>query len=483
MIVLNVFTAVFTPLLARIPQGLRQSLLMVFGNAAGQGFSAISLILITRALGPNYFGQFSVGFAIVLILVRLNDLGMTFAVQKYAPRAKSHEDANRLFSYTLKIKLIAAGVIALIGILGGGWLAQVLNFESSNIISTAFIVSAATVLYEHFQTMLQSLHRFGQSVVANTIQAVAKFGGAIVLIFTTGTWYLFGLDLPFIRIWPPQAPPLEISEEQSWAMGIPYDMQSGIVLATYVIFCWYMLAPLIPFVLGFRKLFPDWVRLSLKGSFAKENTLVRSLATHSAVGFIATGVIENIDILFVQGYLDTYEAGLLGGVSRIALLFNLMAFSLGTVLNPRAAKYQNPKELQSFIKKGWLLVGASLLGFLALVPFADQIILLTIGQQYASGSGILVILLGSAFLSMAVMPFIAVFFSVEVPWYFSVSGVLQLLIVVIGNAVFVPLYGLEAAAWTRLVARAALFVMTVGIALWAFRCMKLQHSTQNYTSM
>ncbi|MBP7774930.1 hypothetical protein KA078_04020, partial [Candidatus Woesebacteria bacterium] len=66
-------------------------------------------------------------------------------------------------------------------------------------------------------------------------------------------------------------------------------------------------------------------------------------------------------------------------------------------------------------------------------------------------------------------PFIALFFSFDIPWYFSLSGVLQLAIIVVGNGIFVPEYGLAAAAWTRLAARMALFVFTVIFAIYMYK--------------
>lgn len=429
---------------SRVPTGLRQSFLMVFGNAAGQVFSAVSLILITRALGPTQFGQFIVGFALLLILVRLNDLGMTFAVQKYGAQAESHADANKIFSYTLKIKLLGALAIILIGIFFSAWLTEFLNFDQPIIIYLAFFLSSATVLYEQLQASLQSLQRFGQSVFANFFQAIVKVLGAVVLVVSTGSL-------------------------SSTAVAVSQS-------ATIAIFSLYMLAPAAPVII-FRKLVPDWVSLNLKQNFTQQKTLIKSMATHSAIGFIAAGIIENIDILFVQGYLNTYEAGLLGGVSRIALLITMMAYSLGTVLNPRVARYRLLPQLQSYWKKAWLVALASVVGFLAFIPFAGPSIQFTIGPEYTSGSSVLIILMAASFLTIAVMPFIAMFFSYEVPWYFSVAGVLQLILVIGGNWLFVPEYGLEAAAWTRLITRLILFIFTVSLAYWAHRRFKSAYAT------
>jgi len=423
----------------RVPVGLRQSALMIFGTTAGQFFSAISLIIISRVLGPTQFGQFSVGFALLLILVRLNDLGMTIAVQKYGAQAQSHEDANKIFSYTLKIKLLGAVVILLTGVVFGPRIAELLQFDQPIIITLAFVLSAATVLYEQLQAMLQSLHRFGQSVGANFIQAVGKFIGSVVLITTVGS-----------------AGSASASVSQ---------------VATIGIFSWFVLAPALP-VLVYRWLMPKWTSLKLVQNFSQQRILIKSVATHAAIGFISAGVIENIDILFVQKYLDTYEAGLLGGVSRIALLVTMMAYSLGTVLNPRVAQYKQLEQLQAYWKKAWLVVLAACVGFVAFIPFAGMSIHYTIGPEYTSGSSVLLILMASAFLTLAVIPFIALFFSYDVPWYFSVSGILQLMIIIGGNWYFVPLFGLEGAAWTRLAARLVLFIFTVAVAYWSYSNMK-----------
>jgi O-antigen/teichoic acid export membrane protein len=245
--------------------------------------------------------------------------------------------------------------------------------------------------------------------------------------------------------------------------------------ASLPIFIWYMAAPG-AIALFFKQLFPSWVRLDLRQNFSDQHLLTKDMTKHAAVGLIAAGVIENIDILFVQGFLNTYEAGLLGGVSRIALLINLMAYSLGTVLNPRVAKYRSYQHLYSYIKKAWFVAAASLMGYLIYLPFSNLTVYYTIGPDYLVGVGVLNILMAAAFLSIAVMPFVALFFSFNNPWYFSVSGILQLVIVLAGNLIFVPIYGLEAAAWTRLVARVALFSLTIIWGWWMFQKLRRQKS-------
>lgn len=86
-------------------QGLRQSFVVVVGNTAATAISAIALIVISRLLGPSAFGEFSVGFAVVLIMIRFCDLGLNSALQKYIPRADTSARQNALFSFATLAKV------------------------------------------------------------------------------------------------------------------------------------------------------------------------------------------------------------------------------------------------------------------------------------------------------------------------------------------------------------------------------------------
>lgn len=406
-------------------RGLRQSAGVLIGNTASMSISALAMILVSRILGPEKFGEFSIGFSLALILNRVTDLGLSNAVQKYGARSNDQAGINRLFSYTTRLKLGAILVVAVVGLFAHRLISSWLNFDSPMIVLLAFTLSSCAVLYEHLQAMLQSLHLFSKLVVINIMQSTAKLIGIVVLATTSLT-------------------------------------------ATSGFLVWYLVAPLLP-VLIWRQFLPAWVTFSVKGEFKAERQLIRSMASHSAVAFIAAGLVENLDVLFVQGYLSTYEAGLLSGASKIAMLFTLIAYSLGNVLNARVAKYHSKAHLRSYFKKAWAVVAASCLGFVATAVSAKWLIILTIGAEYLPGLPLLVGLLGAAFLTIAVIPFIAVFFSFEAPWYFSVSGLLQLALTIGGNFWLLPIYGLQATVWTRLVTRGILFLGTVIVAWWYYR--------------
>jgi O-antigen/teichoic acid export membrane protein len=414
------------PLIKRqIPDGLWQSLITIVGNTLATGLSAIALILISRALGPTRFGEFSVGFAIIMILNKINDAGLNATLLKFVPPAlDDQEKVNRFFSYTFKLKLIIAAFILVLGIGFTPWLSSVLHFSQPVIILLAFTLSFASTVYEQLLSMLQSLHRFSEAVVVNALQSATKLVGALALSFLA-----FSNDV--------------------------------------TIFSFYMLAPVVPLVCT-RWLLPKWVQLKLRNNFEGEKKLVLNMAKHTAIGFIAAGLIENIDLLFIQRYLSSYETGLMAGVSKIAAMVVLIAYSLGNVLYPRVARYQTREHLTQYLKKSFLLIIVTVIGFLAFLPLARLSILLTIGPEYLAGTEVLTILVAGSFLTIATIPFLALFYAFKANWYFSVSGILQLLIVVVGNITLVPEYGLVASAWTRLGMRAFLFIFTATLGLWLY---------------
>lgn len=88
----------------RKSKGLQQSLLMVIGNTMATGISAVSLMLISRLLGPSLFGEFSVGFALMMILKVVSDGGLSAATLKFAGGSSDRAKINSYFSLTFRYR-------------------------------------------------------------------------------------------------------------------------------------------------------------------------------------------------------------------------------------------------------------------------------------------------------------------------------------------------------------------------------------------
>ncbi len=408
---------------------------MVGGNALATSISGLALILVSRLLGPSKFGDFSIGFALILVLIRLNDFGLNAALQKFLPSTKSEDAKNKIISYVTFLKIVANCVMTVIAFILTPLLSNYLHLTSPLILQLAVLLALATVSYEHVIAILQSLHLFSQVVMMNFIQATTKLLGFIAF----------------------------------WLIGMNN---------VNAVFGWYGIAPLFSALIGWRFL-PKWIHITIHNTFSTEHTLIKNMALHSAVGFVAAGVIDNVDIFFVQRYLSSYETGLLGGLSRISMLLLLVAYSLANVLNPRVARYKQKTDLFNYYKKALVVALVCFFGMIAFIPFAKPLIWLTIGPDYVDGTSYLLILMAASFITVAAIPFQALFYSFKADWYFSVSGIMQLVIVVLGNMFFVPLFGLAAAAWIRLATRLFLLVFSFVV---SFTILYLNHAKSNNNS-
>jgi O-antigen/teichoic acid export membrane protein len=397
-------------------EGVQQTSVMVVGNTLATGLSAVSLIIISRLLGPALFGEFSLGFAIVMILIRLADMGLNAAILKYAGGTTDRKEVNTYFGLSLSYRIILAITFILLGLVFEKPLLDFFDLSYPSVLRISLILGFFVAMYEQLQAQLQAIQAFKQVVIVNAIQASAKLIGAAAFWF----WQMKSLSFMYV---------------------------------------WYTAAPIIPLLFS-RWFHPSWVKLKFQLTAAPYHTQLINLSKHLAVSYVAAGIVDQISIIFVQGYLNSYETGLLGGVSRIALLFTLAAGSLSQVLFPRVARYQAKHDIYPYLKKA---VGLSLLiiaSFVLLIPLTPYLIQFTIGPEYLAGSSLLLVLLAATLVHMASIPFIALFYSFDAPWYFSFSGLAQLFVTILGSIVLIPSYGLWGSAITSLLSRLVILLIT-----------------------
>lgn len=409
----------------RQSEGFKHSVLTIFSYSFASAFSALAVILISRLLGPTSFADFSVAFSLSLILNRLNDFGLSTVIQKFVGGDFRKNKINAYLSLILRYRLIISVSLILIGLIFSETISRYLQISNSSLIPLTFIFSLSVTYFESAQITLQSLSKFKIAAYNYLLPSLIKFAMALTVFL------------------------LKVENVQ-------------LILGIYLV-------STLPSLIIAEFLKPNWVKYELAQKFKKEKEKVLELLKHSAFAIIASGVIENMDVLFAKHYLSSYETGLLAGVNRIAMLLYVVAYALANVLNPRVATYKTRNNFDSFLKKAWGIVALAVLGFFLSLPFAPLLIQWTIGPAYAGGNEILIVLLAAGFISIALMPFIATFYAFKSNRYFSISAILQLVIVLVGNLVFVPEMGLVASVYTRLVARIALLLLTWAMLWWSYR--------------
>ncbi len=350
--------------------GVSQTLVTGIGQFATAATAALAIILISRTMGPELFGEFSAGFSLALIASRLNDAGITIATQKFASKSQVKSQVKSYILYGYKLKFILTLLLASVFLIISPFLTKKLGFSHPLIVPISLIMGLSLTYFDQLTAGLLATHMFFKAALANILQATIKLIGAMLFSF------IFPISLlPILTL--------------------------------------FVSAPIIPLLL--KPFFePKWFATNQGNVLTLKNKKAfKNLAKHTALLVFVMGVVDSIGILFVKMFVDSYQTGLLGGISRIALLFTLIGVSLGQVLNNRVSRYSKRSDLNSYIKKSFLLALASIFTFVLSIPFLPLIVSLSIGNEYLQAMQPLIVLLASVFIYIMSVPFTALFYSFD----------------------------------------------------------------------
>jgi len=405
---------------------VRQSATLTIGTTVTAMIMAVATIVAGRVLGPEQFGVFSVSISLMGFLTVGTSLGLNQLIPRLMNRWHDQPSKKKeLLSEVIYLKLLFSGVfLAVIGF-GVPFIARFLNYPYPGMIWWAILGVVGMAIYEHVYLVLSASHKFVGVSVLSIVQAVLKSIGFLVV-----WWLLDGNLFGFTAV--------------------------------------YYVAPLLAALwIGWKWKNLTWAHPRLaRGEVRSE---IRKFFFHSLLGVLAMTIISNIDLLFVQKSLQSFDAGIYAGASRIALFVGFIASSVGGVLNNRVARYSDKATLTRYLIKSLILVVISIIGFLLYLPLARLSLSLTIGPEYMSGLSVLIILVLNAFISLAVVPYISFFYAVDYPHYFSIGGILQVCIIILGNVFFLEKYGISAAAWTRTIATVAFAIYTAVFTWYAWK--------------
>jgi O-antigen/teichoic acid export membrane protein len=402
-------------------QGLRQSGLTVGANTFATGISAITLIILSRVLGPEQFGLFSVAFSLTLFLARFGDFGLNMAVQKYVSQLHERESerASGIIVAVAKLKALIGMLLFIVGIVFGKLIsAKLFGIDEPLLIQISIAFSGVIIAYDFGLVLLQSALEFAKAALLPFLQSILKL--------TT--------------------------------VGILMIKKIESVSFIYLI---YTLAPLIS-VIASWKFLPSWFSLHAKLD-VKDKQLVIHMTKFTAIAVVSAAVVDHVDTLMVKMYLNEFETGLFAAASRISLLIAVMGYSLGAVLNARVARYAHQDHLAVYLKKAMLISIVALMGIGLSLPFNGMLLSLTAGSAYVEALSSLHWLVASSFVVLATVPFVAIFYAVEFPLYFALSGVAQTISLIGLNALLIPRFGIEGAGYARFFSRILILVLTLVI--------------------
>lgn len=399
--------------------GLLSILILGSGNVIGTLISALALILFSRFMGPTEFGLFSAAFATMQILVRLADLGTNMATERAIARVHGQDNSlsDRLMRTAFWFKLLVTTLTLTITWIFSPWIAHsFLHLEDVQLIHLAIVTSIGTVFFEYSTIVFQSTQHFAAVARITIAQALGKL--------------IFGLIF----------------------------ITQGMLNASSALLI-YGILPGVGAFLGWN--YRVLTSLSLPSTWKKDLHTILVVAKWTLIAALSATLADNVDTLLVQSLLSSYDTGIWSGAVRIATFANVIGWSVGSVLSVRVAKYKTREHLHAYLAKAWKLSLAIFVLIMLSLPLASLAIRLTIGSAYLSSTVPLQILLFSTAITGAITPYVALFYLFDKPQYYAVAGIIQTLVLIVGDLLTIPSYGLLGSAWSRVGVRLAIMVFTL----------------------
>lgn len=401
------------------------------------GLSLFALnIVLARALNQELFGIFSLSVLALMTVAELSDFGLNLGLLRFAPYYLATDQPDKLKQLIKTIwrwRISLTGTFTFGGIVFAYPLAKYLFNQTELAPYFAFtsLGIGGVILLGFLATYLQAKQKFFYNAFVQSLKGFLRL--LLVLIFM-----VLGVKNLFVYL-------------------------SAYIFVPWILF----FANYRVFPEKFRKVeIPEGVKQKLHSQLARFSFW---LTISSLVSIFSS----RIDQIMISRLLGLKEVAIFTVAWQLIQFFPVIYGSITSVLMPKISSLKTKPELITFIKRifKWVLVGT--IGIAILVYPSQYLINFLFGQKYVEAMPIYLILAYGYLLNVLVIPFsliISVFNKTELT---TISSILQLVINLVGNIVFIPLYGIMGAAYTFAFSVIILVVWNVVSALYLLKKVEL----------
>lgn len=407
---------------------LRDSLVVYSSDVTCAAIGFVSLILVSRTLGPEGYGVFSIAIALMGIAFQISDLGLSGGTTRFAAPLALGNRNKYLRTIRASLQLRAAASVA---VFGGGFAASILlssllfgrNSEILVVI-LAFAGGLATSFFAHVRVVLQSERRFVSLATARVAVAVTT----LVLLTVLITFK---------------------------------NLNDNSSVATYVI------APLSAFVI-FSMFRRD--RLAEK-DLREERTGLLRFSKWIFVVAMLSAVFLKLDVFFLGATWTDRDVGLYSVAITLIYPVTQLANSLSTVLMPEVSSFKTKRALTRFMRGSFTYtvpISIALIVF-ALSPLPPDLIRLFFGSDYIEATDPFRVLsiTGAAWLIST--PLLLGVYPINRPKVLAQGDLIKLILHVVAYSILVAPFGIMGAAWGSALALGSGSVIAVALVFRAVR--------------
>ncbi|CDF79136.1 polysaccharide biosynthesis protein [Formosa agariphila KMM 3901] len=393
---------------------INQSIKNTIITYLGFGLGAINtLFLFTRFLSDEYFGLITFILSTANILMPLMAFGVNNTIIKFYSTFKTRHTQNSFLTLILFLPLVVIIPFGTIGYLAFDFISNWIANDNELVKEYVWLIYIAAIVFAYFEVYYSWAKVQMQSVFGNFMKEVFHRLGTMVLLF------LLYLDI------------------------VSVDQLIILIVLVYVIRTCIMMI----YAFSIKRPVIKFSKLTNVSDILKYTSLI------IIAGSVANIILE-IDKFMIGFYNILENVAYYSVAIYIASVVGVPSRSMHQITNPLTAKYLNEKNkegLEDLYKK-------SSLNLLIISGFIFLLIILNINELYKLipeqfGSGILVVfLIGIAKLFDNLLGNNnAILFNSDYYRIVLIQGMFLALISVLLNIYFIPLYGLNGAAYATFI--------------------------------
>jgi O-antigen/teichoic acid export membrane protein len=420
----------YTSIFNYINQPIARNIVLVF--VAGMVASAMGLVgnvLISRNLGPEAFGVYSMAILFIGMASELADMGINLGIVRFASpfiASKNENDANQIFYVSLIWKIVSAIFFFLLLFLTARPMAEII-FQKPQLYQPFQLASFGifgALLPGFIGSVLQSYNFFGKKVSIDLFIGLAKLMAVLIFI---------GLSL--------------------------LTAKSGVLI--------FGIVPMLGFALGLV-IAPKGYLKGYKWD-QKVASRIFSFSKWITVATVCTIFLSRMELLILGRISDTYSTGLFAAAIQITLIVRVLLGAMTTVLFPRVSAMQSTDQMRKYVKISILASLSLIVCFIPLILWAKPLINLIFGAAYLPAAPYFsVILIGNLF-SIFINPLSLLMYSLNKPFFLALVNIIQLPVSLFSNLLLINRYGAMGAAYTSVIIRVlATIIIGAGIYFYLY---------------
>lgn len=388
-----------------------QDLLKVLsGNIVAQGIGFLIIIIMSRDLGPNQYGVFSLLLAIFTVATQVSDFGVSTSYVKYV--SENLSKAKEIFVTVILSKIALSLLVITTLYFLSGFISDFF-FETRQYQGLIEIIAVAVLFHAFFGVIVshfQAVQNFKVFAYLNIVHNFLKFISVLIvaLVFSEEKHLEY-----FILIYA----------------FVVVTLILAINIKNYKLFTYIKLFDFDYFIQIYKLGF--WVFLSS----------------------LAVIVIMRLDIMMLQKMSTSLEVGYYSVAMNLAMIFPLITASLVTTLLPKMDEFLKNHTVKEYVQKvlsKTKYVIAILIAMELLSPF---VIRLLFGEQYIESISVFQILLVAFTFGIIINPISLVMYSINKAYLLTTMNWVQLPLNYFGNLLLIPIWQADGAAISTTILR------------------------------